>query len=115
MAIARRMIQCSLPVSGGNALSPYIQIPNGATKLTIQFVYSGLDDDIILTMLQSLDESNFDTCVNEDDAAITITLDKDFASMTLNVADLLTTWVQFSMDVGEATTGNLDKLYVMMT
>jgi len=115
MAIARRMIQCSLPVSGGNALTPYIQIPNGATKLTIQFIYSGLDADITLTMLQSLDGANFDTCVNEDDAPITITLDKDFASMTLNVADLLTTWVQFSMDIDEATTGALDKLHVMMT
>ena len=115
MAIARRMIQCSLPISGGDANTPYIQIPNGATKLTIQFVYSGLDADIILTMLQSLDGVNFDTCVNEDDAAITITLDKDFTSMTLNVADLLTTWIQFSMDVSEAATGTLDKLYVMMT
>ena len=115
MSIARRMIQCSLPVIGGDALSPYIQIPNGATKLTIQFVYSGLDADITLTMLQSLDGLNFDTCVNEDDAAITIVLDKDFTSMTLNVADLLTTWIQFSMDIGDATTGNLDKLYVIMT
>ena len=115
MSLARRMIQCALPVSEGDATTPYIQIPNGSTKLTIQFVYSGLDDDIILTMLQSLDGSNFDTCVNEDDAAITITLDKDFASMTLNVADLLTTWIQFSMSVGDATTGTLDKLYVIMT
>jgi len=115
MSIARRMIQCSLPISGGNALTPYIQIPNGATKLTIQFIYSGLDADITLTMLQSLDGANFDTCVNEDDAPITITLDKDFTSMTLNVADLLTTWIQFSMDVGEATTGVLEKLYIIMT
>ena len=115
MAIARRMIQCSLPVSAGNASTPYIQIPNGATKLTIQFVYSGLDDDITLSMLQSLDGVNFDNCVNEDDAAISIVLDKDFTSMTLNVADLLTTWIQFSMDVGLAKTGTLEKLFVMMT
>ena len=115
MSLARRMIQCSLPVSAGNASTPYIQIPNGATKLTIQFVYSGLDADIVLSMNQSLDGFNFDACVNEDDAPITITLDKDFTSMTLNVADLLTTWIQFSMDIGDATTGNLDKLYVMMT
>ena len=33
----------------------------------------------------------------------------------MNVADLLTTWIQFSMNVGEATTGTLDKLYVIMT
>jgi len=115
MSIARRMIQCSLPVSGGNALTPGIQIPNGATKLTIQFMYSGLDADISLTMLQSLDGANYDTCVNEDNAPITITLDKDFSTMTLNVADLLTTWVQFSMEVGEAKTGSLDKMFVMMT
>jgi hypothetical protein len=35
--------------------------------------------------------------------------------MTLNVADLLTTWIQFSMDVGEAKTGVLEKLYIIMT
>ncbi|MEI6884303.1 MAG: hypothetical protein WCO02_07440 [Bacteroidota bacterium] len=115
MSIARRMIQCSLPVSAGNASTPYIQIPNGATKLTIQFVYSSLDDDIVMSMNQSLDGFNFDACVNEDDAPITITLDKDFTSMTLNVSDLLTTWIQFSMDVGEAKTGSLDKMYVIMT
>ena len=115
MSIARRMIQYSLPVSAGNASTPYIQIPNGATKLTIQFVYSSLDDDIVMSMNQSLDGFNFDACVNEDDAPITITLDKDFTSMTLNVADLLTTWIQFSMDVGEAKTGSLDKMYVIMT
>ena len=115
MSLARRMIQCSLPVSAGNASTPYIQIPNGATKLTIQFVYSGLDADIVLSMNQSLDGFNFDACVNEDDAPITITLDKDFTSMTLNVADLLTTWIHFSMDVGEAKTGTLDKMYVIMT
>jgi len=115
MSLARRMIQCSLPVSAGNASTPYIQIPNGATKLTIQFVYSGLDADIVLAMNQSLDGFNFDACVNEDDVPITITLDKDFTSMTLNVADLLTTWIQFSMDVGEAKTGTLDKMYVIMT
>ena len=115
MSIARRMIQCSLPVSGGAAISPSIQIPNGATKLTTQFIYEGLDADITLTMLQSLDGSNFDTCVNEDDAPVTITLDKDFTSMTLNVADLLTTWIQFSMDIGNATTGTLQKLHVIMT
>ena len=115
MSLARRMIQCALPISGGNATTPSIQIPNGATKLTTQFVYSGLDEDITLTMLQSLDGSNFDICTNEDDAPISITLDKDFASMTMNIADLLTTWIQFSMNVGQAKTGTLDKLYVIMT
>ena len=115
MATARRMIQCNLDVSAGNAASPYIQIPNGATKLTIQFVYSGLDADVTMTMHQSLDGVNFDTCVNDADDPISITLDYTFDSMTLNITDLLTTWIKFVLDVGTATTGTIQKLYVMMT
>ena len=115
MATARRMIQCNLDVSAGNAASPYIQIPNGATKLTIQFVYSGLDADVTMTMHQSLDGVNFDTCVNDADDPISITLDYTFDSMTLNITDLLTTWIKFVLDVGDATTGTIQKLYVMMT
>jgi len=115
MATARRMIQCNLDISDGSASTPYIQIPNGATKLTIQFVYSGLDDDVTMTMHQSLDGVNFDTCVNDADDPISITLDASFDSMTLNVTDLLTTWIKFVLDVGSATTGTVQKLYVMMT
>jgi len=115
MATARRMIQCNLDVSAGNAASPYIQIPNGATKLTIQFVYTGLDADVTMTMHQSLDGVNFDTCVNDADDPISITLDYTFDSMTLNITDLLTTWIKFVLDVGTATTGTIQKLYVMMT
>jgi len=115
MATARRMIQCNLDVSAGNAASPYIQIPNGATKLTIQFVYTGLDADVTMTMHQSLDGVNFDTCVNDADDPISITLDYTFDSMTLNITDLLTTWIKFVLDVGSATTGTIAKFYVMMT
>ena len=114
MAKARRMIQCNLAISNGDAITTAIQIPNGATKLTIQFNYSGLDDDVSITMLQSLDGVNFDTCMNENDEPVSMSLDHSFSSMTMNIADLLTAWIKFSMDVGEATTGTLDKIFLTM-
>lgn len=114
MAIARRMIQCNMAISDGNATTPAIQVPNGATKLTIQFSFFGLDDNVSITMLQSLDGVNFDTCMNENDEPVSMSLDHSFSSMTMNIADLLTAWIKFSMDVGEATAGSLDKIFLTM-
>jgi len=114
MSTARRLLQTNLPISQGNAVTNPVQIPNGSTNITVQAVYSGLDADVTLTLQQSLDGANFDTCVNENDEPVSVTLDKDFTSMTVNISDLLTSWIKFSLDVGDATTGLLDKIYILM-
>ena len=115
MPLARRLVNCNLAIADGDAFTPYIQIPNGATKITVQLIYSGLDADITTSLQQSLDGVNFDTCTNDEDTPVEIILDKDFPSMTLNVSDLLTTWIRFSISVGEATIGALDKIYLIFT
>ena len=114
MPIARRLLQTNLQVPNGSAMTSAIQIPNGATKLTIQFSYSGLDDDVTLSMHQSLDGINFDLCMTENDEPVLITLDHTFTSMTMNVADLLASWIKFSLDPCNATTGTIEKLYILM-
>jgi hypothetical protein len=114
MSTARRFLQTNLQISQGNAVTNPVQVPNGSTNLTVQIVYSGLDADVSLTLLQSLDGGNFDTCVNENDEPLTFILDKDFSSMTINISDLLTSWIKFSLNVGDATAGLLEKIYILM-
>ena len=114
MSITRRILLVNLNIANGNAVTPAIQVPNGATKVTIQFSYSNLNADVALSMHQSLDGGNFDLCRNESDEPVTITLDHTTTSMTLNITDLLTTWFRFSLDILTATTGTINKIYVLM-
>jgi len=114
MAIARRMLQLNLNIADGNSVTPAVQVPNGATKVTIQFAYSNLDAEVAVSMHQSLDGGNFDLCRNESDEPVTIVLDPLTTSMTLNITDLLTTWFRFSIDVQTATSGIIEKIYVLM-
>jgi len=108
------MLQLNLNIADGNSVTPAVQVPNGATKVTIQFAYSNLDAEVAISMYQSLDGGNFDLCRNESDESVTITLDPATTSMTINITDLLTTWFRFSLDVQSATEGVLEKIYVLM-
>ena len=114
MSIARRMLQLNLNIADGNSVTPAIQVPNGATKVTVQLAYSNLDAEVSVSMYQSLDGGNFDLCRNESDEPVTISLDPTATSMTLNITDLLTTWLRFSLDVQSATEGTIEKIYVLM-
>jgi len=108
------MLQLNLDVASGSAFTPAVQVPNGATKVTIQFIYSGLDAEVAVSMQQSLDGGNFDLCLNESDEPVTINLDPSFSSMTVNISDLLTTWFRFLLDPLTATTGIIEKIYILM-
>lgn len=114
MTISRRMLQMNLDVSSGPSVTPAVQVPNGATKVTLQFLYSGLDSEVAVSMHQSLDGGNFDLCLNENDEPVTVSLDPSSSSMTINITDLLTTWFRFSIDPQSATTGIIEKIYVLM-
>ena len=98
---------------GTAAFTPSFQIPNGCTKITVQFMYHGIDYPVGCTMYQSLDGLNFDECRTVDEMPIYIELDIDSVSMTLNVSELLTTWVRFYVSLGDATTGKLDKFMIL--
>jgi hypothetical protein len=102
-----------LLLPGTAAFTPSVQIPNGCTKITVQFMYHDIDYPVGCTMYQSLDGVNFDECRTVDEMPIFLQLDIDSVSMTLNVSELLTTWVRFYVSLGDATTGTLDKFMIL--
>ncbi|NCA77971.1 MAG: hypothetical protein EOM90_16720 [Alphaproteobacteria bacterium] len=108
MNLAHRIVPCAIGIDDGDCFTSHIQIPNGATKLTIQFFYSSIDADVTCTLQQSLDGTNFDNIVS-------CVLDHDDTTATLNVVDVLTTWIRFEILVGSATTGVLSRLHLLMS
>ena len=104
MPLARTKITCNLPIADGDAFLPYLQVPDGSMNITAQIAYVGLDADVTLTLQQSLDGSNFDNVTS-------LVLDKDDTSATLNVMNLLTTWVRFKITVSTAKTGTITDCY----
>ena len=117
--VQRKVVLCNMKVAdilllpGTAAFTPSVQIPNGCTKITVQFMYHDIDYPVGCTMYQSLDGVNFDECRTVDEMPIFLQLDIDSVSMTLNVSELLTTWVRFYVSLGDATTGTLDKFMIL--
>jgi len=104
MPLARTKITCNLNIADGDTYLDYVQVPDGSMNLTAQFSYSGLDDNVTVSLQQSLDGSNYDNVVD-------MVLDKDDTSATLNVMNVLTTWVRFKITVGNAKTGTIKDCY----
>ena len=117
--VQRKLVLCNMniadifPLPGSAEFTPAVQIPNSATKITVQFLYHGIDFPVGCIMYQSLDGVNFDECRTIDEMPVKIDLDIDSVSMTLNVSELLTSWIRFLVSVGDATTGTLDKFLVL--
>ena len=104
MPLSRTKITCNLDIADGNAYLDYVQVPDGSMNITAQFAYAGLDDNVTVSLQQSLDGSNYDNVVD-------MVLDKDDTSATLNVMNVLTTWVRFYIQVGAAKTGTIKDCY----
>ena len=100
MPLSRTKISCNLDISDGAAYLDYVQVPDSSMNLSAQFIYCGLDADVTVTLQQSLDGSKFDDVTS-------MVLDKDDTSATLNVMNVLTTWVRFFVEVGDAKTGTI--------
>jgi hypothetical protein len=116
--VQRRVVLCDMDIAtivaeGGTAFTPSVQIPNGCTKITVQFKYHGIDYAFGCIMYQSLNSIDFDECRTIDEMPIQILMDIDSVSMTLNVSELLTTWIRFLVETGDCTTGTLDKFLVL--
>jgi len=114
--VQRKVVLCNISIpdlGGGTAVTPAVQIPNGATKVTVQFMYTEIDAPVGCILYQSLDGANFDECQTIDETQIRIDLDIDSVSMTLNVSDLLTSWIRFLIESGDAQTGILEKIIIL--
>ena len=105
MPLARTKITCNLNIAYGNAYLQAVQVPDGSMNITAQFAYCGLDANVTVTLQQSLDNKNYDDVVS-------LVLDKDDTSVSLNVLDVLTTWVRFKVTVGEATEGIVSDCHI---
>ena len=104
MPLSRTKISCNLDIAEGNAYLQAVQVPDGSMNITAQFSYSGLDVNITATLQQSLDGKNYDDVVD-------VVLDKDDTSTTLNILELLTTWLRFYVQVGSAKEGIITECY----
>jgi len=104
MPLARTKISCNRDIADGNAFLDYVQVPDGALNITAQLSYAGLDENVTVTLQQSLDGANFDNVVD-------MVLDKDDTSATLNVMNVLSTWIRFKLTVNDATTGTIKDCY----
>jgi len=104
MPLSRTKITCNLDISDGDSYLDYVQVPDSSMNLSAQFIYCGLDADVTVTLQQSLDGSKFDDVTS-------MVLDKDDTSATLNVMNLLTTWVRFKITVSTAKTGTITDCY----
>ena len=98
MAFIRKLIPLNIPASGGNVNSPAYQVPDGSIRITAQFTHSGLAADATLTLQQSTDGKNFDPVLDLAGDPVTLVLDKDNASATVNLVNLLTLWIRFQVD-----------------
>ena len=115
--VQRRMVLCNMNLHDiyyhtpglGYAMTPSVQIPNGSTKITVQFKYYCINDPVTCTLYQSLDGINFDECESIDEMSVGIILDIASASATLNISELLTTWIRFKVTAGNCSAGVLDK------
>jgi len=104
MPFSRTKITCNLDIADGNAYMQAVQVPDGSMNITAQFAYSGLDVNVNATLQQSLDGKNYDDVVS-------MVLDKDDTSATLNVIEILSIWLRFYVQVGSATEGVISDCY----
>ena len=107
MAFVRKLIQLNIPASGGNINTPAYLVPNGSTFITAQFSFSELSVNALLTLQQSTDGKNFDPVLDISGDPVILTLNKDNASATVNLVNLLALWIRFQLDFGGSGLGQI--------
>jgi len=105
MAFTRKLIPLNIPASGGNVNATAYMVPDGSTRITAQFTFSGLTVDATLSLQQSTDGKNFDPVLDIAGEPVTLILDKDNASATVNLVNLLTLWIRFQVDFAGSGAG----------
>lgn len=110
MPFTRKIIPLNILALDGNINSPAWMIPDGSSKITAQFTFSGLAADATLSMQQSTDGANFDPVLDIAGEPVTLVLDKDNASATLNLVNLLTLWIRFHIDFAASGAGSINSV-----
>ena len=107
MSFKRQIIPLNILASNGNVDTPSFLVPDGSSKITAQFKYTGLSADATLSVLQSTDGSAFDPVLDMNGDAVSLVLDKNNTTATINLVNLLTMSVAFRISFASATTGSL--------
>jgi primase-polymerase (primpol)-like protein len=115
MNFVRKLIPLNILASGGNANLPFYMVPNGSSKITVQFKFSDLATNATLTLQQSANGSDFDPVFDSSGNPVTLLLDKDKSSATINLVNLLTLWIRFQVDFAAAETGSIDSVQYLTT
>ncbi len=113
--VARRFCLCNMDISslGANANTPAVQVPNGATKMTVQFNYKFITSPVLVTMMQSVDGISYNECHTVKGMPVTIKLDTASTSATLLMSELSAKWIRFKVEKGSSSHGTLEKLFVL--
>jgi hypothetical protein len=84
------------------------------TFMTMQFAFSLASDDAsVLSVEQSADGANFDTVKDANGDAVTLSLVKTETSATLNIAELVTVWIRFSVEFAADETGSISGVTIL--
>jgi len=87
-------------------------IPDGSSKITAQFDYA-LSADATLSVEQSTDGENFDPVLDINGDAVTLVLDKDLTSATINLVNLLTLSLRFAVAFTAESTGLINSITLL--
>ena len=98
MSFARKIIPLDILATNGDVNTPAFLVPDGAARITAQFTFSALHDDANLTLQQSADGAYFDPVLDIAGDPVTLLLNKDNTSATINLVNLLTLWIRFQID-----------------
>lgn len=114
MSVSRKILPLNLAAAVEPAYTPAILVPDGATYLTVQFIYAlGGDGSPIVTMEQSNDGNHFDTVSDPAGSAVSFTLDPSDSSATLNITNLLAQWIRFSISFAADSSGSIESVTVL--
>ena len=110
MHFAHRQINLNIAQPAASGTSQPVMVPDGASKLTIQFFHSLSNpgaNAATISLEQSTDGRHFDPCTDASGNPIAISLQSDALSATINLLGLLTLWVRFRYEIHADTTGRL--------
>lgn len=112
MSFERKIIPLNIDPEDGDIYTQAFLIPDGSSKITAQFDYA-LSSDATLSIEQSTDGSNFDPVLDINGDAVTLVLNKDLTSATINLVNLLTLNLRFAIAFTAQSTGSINSVIIL--
>jgi len=102
----------NITLAGADVTTDAIECPENKS-MSLQIVYD-LDSstNTVATLLQTNDGENFNEVVDSSGEAVTVELDPDTTSATINIAGLICGEIAILFDVPADETGSIDELII---